>query len=178
MKPQEKEHQNTDTHLAKKYNDAIFNCMMECNQASIFVQAQPHFNYLVSYHAAVDTFFINTFFLFEGIKIETDEDKNTDMSIYLMKLMEQAKDEIMRMKKNPDKQRAKYFLETERKVSYAHKLIMWGLQKRNMLVRVSDREPSGSETIKYWNTKVGFKKGDLVNDTDINQGTHEKPSKI
>jgi hypothetical protein len=43
------------------------------------------------------------------------------------------------------------FHQLQTKVSYMHKMIMFGLQQRQMLVRMSEREPRGSESIQYWN---------------------------
>lgn len=158
--------QTTDTHLAKKYNDALFDCMMRSNVLGFSARSNPHFDTLISYHAAVETFFNNTFFLFESVHVPVGKDTKilTNMLIVLNNEIEK---EIGLMKKSTNYRSPVYFHQVQNHVSYMHKMIMYGLQKRQMLVRMSDREPRGEESVKYWDEKTGFKKGNLLNDVEL-----------
>jgi len=164
--------QTTDTHLSKKYNDALFSCMMSCNATGFVMRSSPHLENLISYYAAVDNFFNNTFFLFESVMVEVDKDKNESVSKLLLELMEEIHSDIQLMKTNVKYQTQNHYFEAVRKLSYAHKLIMFGLQKRQMLVRESQQEPRGKDSIKYWNQKVGFKKGNILSDLDVKGGNY------
>jgi hypothetical protein len=155
--------QTTDTHLAKKYNDALFDCMMRCNMTGFVTKSAPHLDNLISYYSAVDTFFTNTFFLFEavGIPLEQNPEKKESISMRLMKLSNELAGEIKKLKTEKQYQQYEYFFEVLQKISYMHKMIMFGLQQRQMLVRMSEKDPIGQESINYWNQKTGFKKGGL-----------------
>lgn len=146
----------TDTHLAKKYNDALFDCIMKCNTASLILKSQPHYDSLRAYISAVDTFFINTYFLFENIQM--GEKTLTWMLIDKMKHINYESDEMKYTQTNtaPDK-----FKKVSDDCRDVHMMIMYGLQSRKMLVRMSEREPRGQDTINYWDTKTGFKKGNI-----------------
>ena len=160
--------QATDSHLAKKYNDALFDCMMRSNLSGFVSKSSPHIDNLVPYHAAVETFFNNTFFLFESIIVKTDEDDKKKLTMLLMELNNEIEEDIRKIKTNPQLRTASNFHNVSFKISYMHKMIMFGLQQRQMLVRMSDREPRGVESINYWNTKLGFKKGNLkLNQNEI-----------
>lgn len=157
--------QSTDTHLSKKYNDALFNCIMTCNATGFAMRSMHHMDNLIAYFAAVENFYNNTFFLFEEIWVEVSGGKKS-VSEILMNLMEEINNDIQKIRNNPIYQKSKNYFEVVNRLSYAHKLIMYGLQKRQMLVRESQQEPRGQESIKYWNTKVGFKKGGALTDED------------
>lgn len=148
--------EQTDTHLAKKYNDALFDCIMRCNVTGYINEATPHYETLLSYIAAVDTFFINTFFLFQNTQVK--ELKLTDMLIDRMKKINEEKDIIKFNEKARTHTNFKKVADMCRDV---HMMIMFGLQRRNMLVRVSEKEPRGMESINYWNDKTGFDKGSV-----------------
>ena len=152
--------QTTDTHLAKKYNDILFDCMMRCNMTSYVNKATPHFNNLIAYYAAVENFLNNTFFLFEQVTI-TSNGQDTPLAQKFIDLNNQTDMDIRNLKTYKQLQTKKNFHDIDVKISYMHKLIMYGLQRRQMLVRTSDREPRGSESIKYWDKKVGFREGGL-----------------
>jgi len=161
--------QTTDSHLAKKYNDALFDCMMRCNMTGYVMKSEPHFDNLVVFHAAVDTFFNNTFFLFENVKVEIKKGEKISLSMLLIQQNNEIENDLKEMKHHQKFRSTKHYSEVQTKVSYLHKMIMFGLQQRQMLVRMSDREPRGSESIQYWNDKIGFKKGNILSDVDVNQ---------
>jgi hypothetical protein len=158
--------QSTDTHLAKKYNDALYLCIERCNYFGLITRSSPHFDNLIAYHAAVDTFFSNTYFLFDSVNVKIDKDRTESLSRLLINLSNEIDDDIRNMKKSFNFRTATHFHDAQRKISYFHKMIMFGLQQRQMLVRMSDREPRGGETIDYWNEKVGFKKGNILSDVE------------
>jgi len=158
--------QTTDTHLAKKYNDALFDCMMRCNLTGYVTRSEPHFDSLIAYNAAVETFFTNTFFLFESVILDIDKDNQKSLSLVLVEANNKVEVAIRDMKKSHQLRTPERFHEIQTTVSYIHKMIMFGLQKRQMLVRMSDREPRGSESIQYWNEKIGFRKGNILSDVD------------
>lgn len=158
--------QATDTHLAKKYNDALYSCMAVCNQSGWANRANPHFETLMEYHAALDVFINNTFFLFESVMIEKDKDQKISLTEELVQTSNEIDEDVRNMKVNSRFRNPGNFHEVQNKVSYVHKMIMWGLQKRQMLVRMSEKEPRGAESIKYWNDKVGFRKGNIRSDTE------------
>lgn len=152
--------QTTDTHLAKKYNDALFDCMMRCNMTSYVNKSTPHIKNLIAYFSATENFLTNTFFLFEQVTIQT-KNQDVPLSQKLIDLNNQIDLDIRNLKTYKHLQTKKNFHDIDIKISYMHKLIMYGLQRRQMLVRTSDREPRGSESIKYWDEKVGFREGGL-----------------
>lgn len=152
--------QTTDTHLAKKYNDALFDLIMRCNYLGFVNKSAPHFENLQAYYAATEMFFSNTFFLFEQINITTN-DGQVNLSKKLMQLQREVEEDIRNIKTYSQYRTRKHFHDVSVKISYMHKLIMFGLQQRQMLVRMSEREPTGSESIKYWDDKVGFREGGL-----------------
>ena len=147
--------EQTDTHLAKKYNDALFDCIMRCNITAYVNESTPHYENLLAYIAAVDTFFINTFFLFQ----KTQMSKESTLTQMLMDRMELINAEKNVMKYNGNFRTPKYFKKVANMCRDVHMMIMFGLQRRNMLVRVSEKEPRGMESINYWDEKAGFKKG-------------------
>lgn len=152
--------QQTDSHLSKKFNDALFDCIMRCNITSYINEGAPHYDNLMAYYSALFTFFKNTFFLFETIPIPNTD--NLFLSMAVMHRMKEIKKDIKQMKDNPSFRNSSFFSKVSDKCDDLHMLIMLGLQKRKMLVRVSEREPKGADSITYWNTKTGFQKGDLL----------------
>jgi hypothetical protein len=164
--------QSTDTHLSKKYNDALFSCMMTCNTTGFVMRSAHHIDNLISYYAAVDNFYNNTFFLFEQVRVKVSDKESKSVSMLLLELMEELNEDIQTMRINAQFQRSEHYFKVVRKLSYAHKLIMYGLQKRQMLVRESQQEPRGEESVQYWNTKVGFKKGGVLSDQALRGGIH------
>jgi len=160
----------TDTHLAKKFNDALFDCMMRCNLTGYVARTEVHIESLIAYHSAVEMFYNNTFFLFESVMVEIDKDEKKSLSWLLLEMNNQIEDDIKKMKKSQKYRTPQVFHDVQTRVSYMHKMIMYGLQQRQMLVRMSEREPTGSESIKYWNDKVGFKKGNILSDQDKKEG--------
>jgi hypothetical protein len=162
--------QTTDTHLSKKYNDALFSCMMTCNSTGFLMRSSPHIETLISYYAAIDNFYNNTFFLFERIMVEVDIKVEKSVSQILLDLMEEIQGDIQLMKTNVRYRTENHYFEVVKRLSYAHKLIMFGLQKRQMLVRESQQEPRGKDSIQYWNQKVGFKKGHILSDIELKGG--------
>jgi hypothetical protein len=146
----------TDSHLSKDFNKVLQMGMFACNQTGYIAEATPHFDYLQAYHASVNSFFKNTFFLFDTIKY-----KDRNLTEALMDKMESIKKHIMMMRYYPQYQcREAYDIAME-ECNTAHMMIMYGLQKRNMLVRMSESEPRGVDAIQYWDKKILFSKGDI-----------------
>ena len=148
---------STDTHMAKKYNDVLFDCMQRCNLAGFANESNPHYSSLLTYYASVNMFFNNTFMLFESVKIED----NLSLSEMLHQMMNSVKTNINNMEKEPRFRTKTYFQQTAIQCNEIHKMIAYGLQRRNMLVRESEREPRGKHVINYWKQKKTFAKGDL-----------------
>ena len=51
----------TDTPLSKRYNDMLFDCMMRSNITSYVNHSAPHYENLIAYYAAINSFYINSF---------------------------------------------------------------------------------------------------------------------
>jgi len=159
----------TDTHLAKKYNDILYDCMLRCNTSGFVTNSTPHYDNLLSYYAAVNVLYMNCFMLFECINFNIPEPDNTHKTISgkLQEWSEEIESEIIDMKRNKLKQSTDSFISTFDKCKQVHKLIMYGFQKRNMLVRMSEKEPRGQASINYWSTKTAFNKGVLKDPTRV-----------
>lgn len=161
---------STDTHLAKKYNDLLYDSMLRCNTTGYVNNSIPHYDNLMGYYGAVNMLFINTFVLFEIVNVSVVKDglkKEIPISKALEDWSLEIEDEIRLMKTNPAARSPANFAATFDKCKRVHKLIMYGLQKRNMLVRMSQAEPRGEESIDYWNTKTAFRKGAVRGDDQI-----------
>lgn len=141
----------TDTHLSKDYNKVLQNCMMTCNNAQFSVESQPHYELLLSYFAAVNTFFNNTYFLFEHLKFQ-----GRNYTEVLMEKMWEVRKMVNLMKLHKKYQTQKYFYSVLEQCSQIHMMIMGGLQQRKMLVRMSETEPKGARSIEYWENKRIF----------------------
>jgi len=148
---------STETHLSKHYNYNLYMWMATASNAEYVVKATPHYDFLQNYYAAVDTLFTNTFFLFNNVKYL---EKSLTLSL------QQKMDEIEEMMKHliyyPQYRNRMTFDTIASKCKLVHRLIMYGLQQRNMLVRMSEKEPRGIESIEYWDKKTMFKKGALA----------------
>ena len=161
--------QSTDTHLSKKYNDVVYDCMIRSNAMGYVNNSAPHYENLLAYYGAVNIFFINTYMLFENT-VHSQKDKagnTTTIAKELQKLSEEVEDEMRDMKNKSELRTNFNFQATTDKCKNIHKLIMYGLQKRNMLVRVSEQEPRGKESINFWTQKQGFMKGGVKGDNEI-----------
>jgi len=167
------ENQNTDTHMSKKYNDVIYDCMINANRASLSVSASPHYKSLLVFYSAVELFYTNTFFLFETVRITSENDKVL-LGKTLHGLMANLKIRLKEMGQDPKKQSEQYYNKTEDMVTKTHQMIMYGLQARNMLVRMSNREVRGEESIAYWGDIKSFEKGHILNDAEMEERTREK----
>lgn len=166
---------STDTHLAKKYNDILYDCMLRCNTSGYVTNSSPHYENLLTYYGAINVLYINTFMLFEQINHNQKEPDGKFLAVS-QKLKDWSDDieaDIQLMKTTPQFQKVQYFLQTFEKCKNVHKLIMYGLQKRNMLVRMTQKEPSGEQSINYWETKTAFKKGALKGDAEM-RDHHQK----
>jgi len=161
--------QSTDTHLAKKYNDIVYDCIMRCNVSGLMLESQKHYDNLRMYYASIDNLYVNTFFLFPHINIKYKKDgevHETKLFDRIMKLREEIKEKMHRMKLSPEYQTEKYFDEVIDVCSTLRMWIMYGLQKLKMLVRTSIREPRGQESIQHWDKKAIFKKGGIKFETN------------
>ena len=112
--------------------------------------------------------YINTFMLFENINFNMKESDGTTKTISakLKDWSDDIEQDIQKMKVNPQYQKVEYYLSTVDKCKNVHKLIMYGLQRLNMLVRMSQKEPTGEKSIDYWGTKTAFKKGAIKGDEE------------
>lgn len=146
----------TDTHLSKDFNKILQSLMYQCNITSMSVESNPHYDYLLQYQAAVNNLFKNTFFLFDNINQD-----GTTLTQALMNNMRDIKLGIYRMKYDPSAMNRVFFDEVLERCNWVHMLIMYGLQQRKMLVRMSESEPKGKDSLKYWDTKTIFKKDDM-----------------
>lgn len=161
MKENSEYMQQTDTHLAKKYNDALYDCIMRCNMTGYVNESSPHFNNLEPFYAAIKVFFKNTFMLFEGVPFKDENGNNISLMNLLITKMETVKIKIQLVRTDQRCRTKKYLNEITKDCDSLQMLIMHGLQKRKMLVRTSEREPTGQKSISYWDTKVGFSKGGI-----------------
>lgn len=158
------QNQSTDTHLSKKYNDVLFDCIMRCNATAFEARTQRHYVTLVYYCSAVEILYNNTFMLFDNVQFDVEgrEKRNLAAELYsLISNVQQYQDEVAKNNIEYINSRLK-FEEVFNDCVNSHRLIMWGLQKRQMLVRMSDRELKGRETIPFWKDKTSFKKGGLT----------------
>ena len=163
---------STDSHLAKKYNDLLYDCMLRCNTTGYVTNSGRHYDNLLSYYGAINMLYVNTFMLFENINFNIPESdgKFKTISDKLKDWSNQIEEDIQLMKTSVQYQKVEYFLETFDKCKNVHKLIMFGLQRLNMLVRMSQKEPTGEKSIDYWGTKTAFKKGAIKGDQGIKRG--------
>lgn len=154
---------NTDTHLSKDFNKVLQGCMVQANMAHYVLMSSPHFFNLVPYYSAVEGFFINTFYLFSNLKYNFSNGKEERLDFALENTMLEIQDKMTAMKYDgkhiPNIHDYNYLVH---KCKLAHMMIMTGLNKRNMLVRQSEREPKGIDSIGYWQEKAMFRKGDLT----------------
>lgn len=144
----------TESHLAKKYNDILYDCIMRCNVTGFLAESQPHFENLQSYFAAVYVLYRNTFMLFFGIK-----SGNSSLAKSLMSSMRSIKKDVREMKNNSSIRTPKKFEETLESCDIIHMRVLDGLQKRHMLVRIGESEPRGEESVFHWDEKESFRKG-------------------
>jgi len=153
---------NTDTHLSKDFNKVLQGCMVQANMANLELNRYPHMINLNSYYSAIETFFINTFFLFSNLNYKLSADKEERLDLALQNTMFTIQQKIAEIKydinKIPD---LKDFNQINSLCRLAHMMIMFGLNKRNMLVRQSERDPKGIDSIGHWQEKAMFKKGGL-----------------
>jgi hypothetical protein len=147
---------HTDTHLSRDFNKVLQSLMIVANNWRQAVKSTPHYDYLMAYHGAIDNLFINTFFLFGHIKYEND-----NLTMSLMAKMDDIEKKLYNMKYYPATRTREYFDIVVEKCRLVHMMIMFGLNKRNMLVRTSENDPRGAEAIEHWAKKSGFRKGDL-----------------
>jgi len=150
----------TDTHLSKKYNDVLYDCIMRCNVTGLILESAPHFDNLKTYYAAIDNFFMSSYILFNNIHVKF-KGNQTNLSDALTQMRKKVKYEMDQMKLDPTKRTQEYFDKVAEDCNKIRMWIMWGLQKRQMLVRTSDPEPRGQDSIDYWDTKAIFKKGGI-----------------
>ena len=152
--------EQTDTHLSKRYNDVLFDCIMRCNGARFVMECEPHFDNLRAYFGAVDVFYMNSFMLFG--KIEAIGGGEGSLMSSLMVQMEVISASVRKMKKDKSARTEVFFEDVVQKCIRIHMQIMYGLQRRHMLVRVSESEPTGKESVAFWGDKSAFSKGGVV----------------
>ena len=152
--------QTTDSHLAKKYNDIVYDCMMRANVTSYSQESEPHFTNLMPYAAAVHILYKNTFMLFYSIKMGPKGEK-VNLANVLYNKIKYIKSAMRWMKRHNKQVTPDFFEEVEEQCHIVHMLIHDGLQSLNMLVRMGHSEPRGEKSVKYWEDKAAFKKGGL-----------------
>lgn len=150
----------TDSHLAKKYNDLLYDAMMRCNVSGFMLESEPHFTSLQGYVAAIHTLYRNTFMLFYNVSIGKDKER-VNLAAILFEKMQIIRSTMREMKKNPKTVSREQFESVENECHVMHMLINDGLQSLKMLVRTSSAEPRGEQSVFYWNTKASFKKSNL-----------------
>lgn len=156
----------TDTHLSKDFNKVLQSCMIACNNSGTLVESSPHYDMVKAYYASVNTFFKNTFFMFETLVYNEQ-----NYSQVLMDKMQDARKLMKGIERDTNMQRAEYLDELLEICNFIHMMIMSGLQQRRMLVRMSETEPKGARSIEHWNTRASFRKGEVkyrnVNGRDV-----------
>ena len=150
----------TDSHLSKNYNNILGFCIQRTNDTGYIMEADPHFDNLRAYFAAIYILYRNTFFLFHSIKMGNINQEEV-LADLLFNKMKRIKEFMRDMKKNKAMQSPENFERLMGDCDIVHMLIMDGLQKRRMLVRESEKEPRGKDTVFYWHEKESFKKGGL-----------------
>jgi len=152
--------QTTDSHLAKKYNDIVYDCMMRANITSYVLESEPHFNNLMPFAASVHSLYKNTFMLFYSVKMGNDN-KKVNLANILFNKIKYIKQAMRWMRRNIKNVPPSYFEEVEEQCHIVHMLIHDGLQALNMLVRMGHAEPRGEDSVKYWEDKAAFQKGGI-----------------
>jgi len=167
----------TDTHLSKKYNDVLFDCIMRSNITKHALNINVHINTLTGYHSAIEIFYMNTFFLFETV---TWHDPITGKDEIISKMLNErirlAEHNMRIMWSNKKLQTQDNFNKVFQLVSRCQEMIMYGLQMRNMLVRMSSKEPRGRDSINYWGDRKSFDKGKVLDDDEFFSMMREKES--
>lgn len=156
--------QSTDTHLAKKYNDIIYDAIMRCNVSGLMLESNKHYDNLKVYSAAINNLYMNTYFLFSYLHVKYKREgvtNETKLGDKLGELRYEVKKKMSAMKNSPEFRTEDYFDEVIELCNNMRMYIMYGLQKLNMLVRTSIREPRGQESIQHWDKKTIFKKGGI-----------------
>ena len=156
--------QSTDTHLAKKYNDIIYDAIMRCNVSGLMLESNKHYDNLKVYSAAINNLYINTFFLFGNLQVKYKREgveRSTKIPDKLGELRAEVKEKMGLMKNSPEYRTEEQFDEVMVLSDNIRMYIMYGLQRLNMLVRTSIREPRGQESIQHWDKKTIFKKGGI-----------------
>lgn len=147
--------QITDSHLAKKFNDVLYDCIMRVNVTGYLIEAEPHYDNLKAYFAAVYILYRNTFMLF--YTLPDKKFKNRNLAQSLMSRMKEIKAHMKLMKTRPFERTPEQFEEIVADCDILHMAIMDGLQRRHMLVRISESEPRGESSVLYWEQKEAFR---------------------
>jgi len=150
----------TESHLAKKYSDILYDVMMRCNMTGYALESEPHINNLMPFTAAIHSLYKNTFMLFYSVKIGSDAQKVNLAQILYDKILK-IKTDMRVMRRDTKNVQKDAFEELVEECNMVHMLINDGLQSLNMLVRMGTTEPRGKDSVIYWNTKTAFKKGGL-----------------
>lgn len=152
--------EQTDTHLAKRYNDILSDCLAGCNQAGTATDASPHLQNLHILYATVHTLYKNCFMLFYDQSPKT-KGYNT-LSDELIARMQRVERGIRLMRREAKYRNSMLFEFLKLECDLIHMMIMDGLQRRKMLVRMSEREPKGEATVRLWENYMAFKKGGKI----------------
>jgi hypothetical protein len=133
--------------------------MMRVNVTGYMIESEPHINNLRPYFAATYVLYRNTFMLFYNIMMNDNEGVQHNLAKILITKMRSIQKNMRDLRRNPKMMTTDNFENIVQECDYVHMLIMDGLQKRHMLVRLSQNEPRGEETVFYWGEKSAFKKG-------------------
>lgn len=165
--------QQTDTHLAKYYNELLIGVLAECTKYGMEVGMVEHVSTLKAYFSAVKRLIISTRFLFDNtymknpyINSEDDKFKGQNqipIKTYLDYVTEKV-ELVFRIMPHNKKARTTETYNKVKDTIFKTEAIIWeGLQDRNMLVRISSQTPRGKDGIEYWGKKPGMNKGLLGN---------------
>ena len=155
--------QVTDSHLSKKYNDILGEAMFACNRCGYVLETDPHISNLRAYFSSIFILYKTSFMLFNSIMLDNDGGSKSSLSQILYNKMGEVKYMMVHINKNRDLQNYESFQEIVDLCDQIHMLIVDGLQRRNMLVRMGENEPRGEASVFYWKDKAAFRKGGLEN---------------
>jgi len=175
--------QDTETHMSKKYNDILYDRITAVNKASMQCLSQVHFDSLLVYYAAIEALYTDCAFLFKCVKYHVDADENVDLEKndvfeVLTEAMETVEKRVMIMTLNPVTKKEKNFFGILTILKDMMRLMMASLQKRNMLVRMSDREVRGKDTVDKWSRSKMMAKGGMPSDAEFERKLTLKGNKM
>jgi len=159
----------TESHMAKKYNELLYDALMRCNMTGFILESSPHFDHLQAYVASIHLLYRNTFMLFYNVSLGSEKNK-INLAAKLYDKMQDIKKKMRQMKQNPKMVSRQAFEEVEEECYVVQMLINDGLQSLHMFVRIGIADIKGENSVFYWDTKESFKKGNLPSNIASNEG--------